>query len=102
MGEAPLTDHHKRKQISVRRIPAIEDIASVKEKFNRHLHFTVVKDRNVATSHDFYLSLVHSVWEFLVHKWIRTQQLYYQKDVKVIQLNTYNSCDTRLVFCIIQ
>ena len=83
MGEAPITDHHKRKQISVRRIPAVEDIASVKEKFNRHLHFTVVKDRNVATSHDFYLSLVHSVWEFLVHKWILTQQLYYQKDAKV-------------------
>jgi len=82
MGEAPMTDHHKRRQISVRRIPAVEDISSVIEKFNRHLHFTVVKDRNVATSHDFYLSLVHSVWEFLVHKWIRTQQLYYQKDAK--------------------
>lgn len=46
------------------------------------MHFTVVKDRNVATKHDFYLSLVYTVWEYLVHKWIRTQQLYYQKDAK--------------------
>lgn len=83
MGEAPISDHQRRKQLSVRRIAAVEDITSVIEKFNRHLHFTVVKDRNVATSHDFYLSLVHSIWEFLVHKWIRTQQLYYEKDAKV-------------------
>eukprot|EP00112_Aurelia_sp_Birch-Aquarium-sp1_P004041 Seg1457.1 transcript_id=Seg1457.1/GoldUCD/mRNA.D3Y31 product="Glycogen phosphorylase" protein_id=Seg1457.1/GoldUCD/D3Y31 len=82
MGEAPVSDHQKRRQISVRRIPAVEDIATIKEKFNRHLHFTVVKDRNVATQHDFYLSLVYSVWEFLVQKWIRTQQLYYEKDPK--------------------
>ena len=83
MGEAPISDHQKRRQISVRRIPAVEDIATIKEKFNRHLHFTVVKDRNVATQRDFYLSLVYSVWEFLVHKWIRTQQMYYEKDPKV-------------------
>eukprot|EP00794_Sanderia_malayensis_P020585 gene20585-22616_t len=82
MGERPLTDEQKRRQISVRKIAAVEDIITIKDKFNRHLHFTVVKDRNVATQHDFYLSLVHTVWEYLVQKWIRTQQLYYQKDPK--------------------
>ncbi len=83
MGEAPKSDRQKQREMSVRKIAAVEDILSIKEKFNRHLHFTVVKDRNVATNHDFYLSLVHTVWEYLVHKWIRTQQLYYQKDPKV-------------------
>lgn len=87
MGEAPISDQQKKQQISIRRIAAVEDIASIKEKFNRHLHFTVVKDRNVATKHDFYLSLVYTVWEYLVHKWIRTQQLYYQKDAKVRATN---------------
>lgn len=45
----PLTDNEKRKQISVRGLVGLGDVAEVRKSFNRHLHFTLVKDRNVAT-----------------------------------------------------
>lgn len=72
-----------RKQITLRNIPALESVAAVKDAFNRHLHFTLAKDRNVATSHDFFLAIAHTVRDQLVGRWIRTQQSYLQKDPKV-------------------
>ncbi|PAA59566.1 hypothetical protein BOX15_Mlig026082g1 [Macrostomum lignano] len=81
----PLTDSDKRKgAISVRGIAEVENVANIKKTFNRHLHFTLVKDRNVATPRDFYLSLAHTVWDHLVSRWIRTQQFYYDQDPKRI------------------
>uniref|UniRef100_A0A8C1Z6S3 Alpha-1,4 glucan phosphorylase n=1 Tax=Cyprinus carpio TaxID=7962 RepID=A0A8C1Z6S3_CYPCA len=80
----PLTDHEKRKQISVRGIAGLGDVAEIKKSFNRHLHFTLVKDRNVATPRDYYFALAHTVRDHLVGRWIRTQQYYYEKDPKKI------------------
>uniref|UniRef100_A0A673ICQ9 Alpha-1,4 glucan phosphorylase n=1 Tax=Sinocyclocheilus rhinocerous TaxID=307959 RepID=A0A673ICQ9_9TELE len=80
----PLTDHEKRKQISVRGIAGLGDVAEIKKSFNRHLHFTLVKDRNVATPRDYYFALAHTVRDHLVGRWIRTQQYYYEKDPKRI------------------
>jgi len=78
----PLTDADKRKQISVRGVAPLEGVDDIKEAFNRHLHFTLVKDRNVATSDDFYSALAHTVKDNMVGRWIRTQQYYYEKDPK--------------------
>ena len=83
MGEKPMTDAERKRQISLRRLPVVEDVNSLKEAFNRHLHFSLVKDRNVATKRDYYNSLAHTVKDHLVGKWIRTQQSYYEKDPKV-------------------
>ena len=58
----------------------MEDVTSIKESFNRHLHYSLVKDRNVATKRDYYNSLAHNVKDHLVGKWIRSQQ----KDPKVL------------------
>ncbi|CAF1456039.1 unnamed protein product [Rotaria sordida] len=80
--KVPLTDKDRRKQISIRGLPLIENVASVKKTFNRHLHFTVVKDRNVATNRDYYLSAAYTVRDHLVGRWIRTQQHYYDTDPK--------------------
>uniref|UniRef100_A0A8C9NMS0 Alpha-1,4 glucan phosphorylase n=1 Tax=Serinus canaria TaxID=9135 RepID=A0A8C9NMS0_SERCA len=55
-----------------------------KKLFNRHLHFTLVKDRNVATPRDYYFALAHTVRDHLVGRWIRTQQHYYERDPKKI------------------
>lgn len=77
------SDHEKRKQISVRGIAGIEDVSNFKASFNRHLHYTLVKDRNVATQRDYYIALAHSVRDHLVGRWIRTQQYYYETDPKV-------------------
>uniref|UniRef100_A0A6I8QII9 Alpha-1,4 glucan phosphorylase n=1 Tax=Xenopus tropicalis TaxID=8364 RepID=A0A6I8QII9_XENTR len=78
----PLTDQEKRKQISIRGIVGVENVAELKKGFNRHLHFTLVKDRNVATIRDYYFALAHTVRDHLVGRWIRTQQYYYEKDPK--------------------
>lgn len=64
----------------MRRLPVVEDVTSIKESFNRHLHYSLVKDRNVATKRDYYNSLAHTVKDHLVGKWIRSQQSYYEKD----------------------
>uniref|UniRef100_A0A8D3DAV5 Alpha-1,4 glucan phosphorylase n=1 Tax=Scophthalmus maximus TaxID=52904 RepID=A0A8D3DAV5_SCOMX len=78
----PLTDQDKRKQISVRGLAGVENVADLKTNFNRHLHFTLVKDRNVATKRDYYFALANTVRDHLVGRWIRTQQHYYEKDPK--------------------
>uniref|UniRef100_A0A8B9L565 Alpha-1,4 glucan phosphorylase n=1 Tax=Astyanax mexicanus TaxID=7994 RepID=A0A8B9L565_ASTMX len=72
----------KRKQISVRGLAGVENVADLKTNFNRHLHFTLVKDRNVATKRDYYFALAHTVRDHLVGRWIRTQQHYYETDPK--------------------
>ncbi|XP_062433735.1 glycogen phosphorylase, liver form [Rhea pennata] len=80
----PLSDQEKRKQISIRGIVGAENVAELKKGFNRHLHFTLVKDRNVATPRDYYFALAHTVRDHLVGRWIRTQQHYYERDPKRI------------------
>ena len=72
-----------RKQISVRGITQLENVAEVIKGFNRHLHYTLVKDRNVSTPRDFYMALAHCVKDHMVSRWIRTQQSYYEQDPKV-------------------
>uniref|UniRef100_A0A0A9Y0L7 Alpha-1,4 glucan phosphorylase n=3 Tax=Lygus hesperus TaxID=30085 RepID=A0A0A9Y0L7_LYGHE len=76
------TEAEKRKQISVRAIADVEDVTSMKKSFNRHLHYTLVKDRNIATTRDYFFALAHTVKDNLVSRWIRTQQHYYEKDPK--------------------
>lgn len=84
MGERPLTDTDRKRQISLRKLPVVDNVTSLKESFNRHLHYSLVKDRNVATKRDYYNSLAYTVKDHLVGKWIRSQQSYYEKDPKVL------------------
>lgn len=96
MSSIPASDHEKRKQISVRGIAGVENIAEVKKTFNRHLHFTLVKDRNVATQRDYYFALAHTVKDHLVSRWIRTQQYYYETDPKVSENSYACICCSRM------
>lgn len=73
----------RRKQISVRGIAQVKDVSEIKSGFNRHLHYTLIKDRNVATARDYYFALAHCVRDHLVSRWIRTQQNCYERDPKV-------------------
>lgn len=110
----PQTDHEKRKQISIRGIAPVENVVEFKKAFNRHLHYTIVKDRNVATPRDYYLSLAHTVRDYLVGRWIRTQQHYYEKDPKVsstklcsfmivsVNMGIWNSYIARICLCMQQ
>lgn len=79
----PLSDHDRKKQISVKGLAGVENVVDLKSNFNRHLHFTLVKDRNVSTRRDYYFALANTVRDHLVGRWIRTQQSYYEKDPKV-------------------
>eukprot|EP00124_Ichthyophonus_hoferi_P001224 Ihof_evm4s59 gene=Ihof_evmTU4s59 len=82
-GQAPVVRRPSlRKQISLRGIPEIENVEEVKTSFNRHLHFTIGKDRNVSSSFDYSQALAHTVRDQLIGKWIRTQQKYYELDPK--------------------
>lgn len=105
------TDGKLKRQISVRGIAQSDSVKDIKQSFNRHLHCTLVKDRNVATYRDYYAALAHTVRDHLVSRWIRTQQKYYEKNPKrvyylsleyytgrslantMINLDIANSCD---------
>ncbi|KAK6478878.1 glycogen phosphorylase [Huso huso] len=78
----PMSDQEKRKQISIRGIVGVENVAEIKKGFNRHLHFTLAKDRNVSTQRDYFFALAHTVRDHLVGRWLRTQQYYYETDPK--------------------
>lgn len=78
------TDADKRKQISVRGIAQVENVANIKTAFNRHLHFDEVKDRTIANPTDYYKAIARTTWDHLVSRWIRTQQFYYREDPKRI------------------
>ena len=88
----PRSPTDRKKQISIRAIPQLEDVAAVKKEFNRHLHHTQVKDRHAATPLDYYFSIAHTVRDSLVSRWIRTQQAYYDKDPKVRAADPYCTC----------
>lgn len=87
------SDAEKRKQISVRGIAQVENVANIKDSFNRHLHFDIVKDRNVATTRDFYQALARTVWDHLCSRWIRTQQFYYRENPKVSLIKCKGKCN---------
>jgi starch phosphorylase len=70
-------------QITMTGLSANASVDAIKRAFNRHLHFTIVKSRDLATVRDLFFALAYTVRDNLCTKWIRTQQLYYQKDVKV-------------------
>ncbi|GIY82418.1 glycogen phosphorylase, muscle form [Caerostris extrusa] len=72
----------RRRQISVRSLSTVDNVDEIKRSFNRHIHYTLVKDRNVATNRDYYFALAYTVKDYLVGRWIRTQQSYYENDPK--------------------
>jgi len=79
---APVSDHERRKQISVRHIAQVENVANVKKTFTRHLHYTLIKDRHVSTPRDYFFALANTVKDHLVSRWIKTQQYWYETDPK--------------------
>ena len=56
----------------------------VRRDFERHLHYTLAKDRYTATDHDRYYALALTVRDRLIERWIATQQSHHRKNVKRI------------------
>ena len=62
-------------------------MANVKKGFNRHVHYTLRKDRNGATNRDYFTALSATVADHMSARWIRTSQRYYEEDPKVREKN---------------
>ena len=75
-----------RREISLKNITQVGDVDAIKKSFNQHLHLSLMKDRNAATSHDYYSALAYAVRDKLVENWIKTQQCYYNEHPKVFTL----------------
>lgn len=60
------------------------DVNALKQCFLTHLEFSLAKDQYSATLRDCFKSLVYTVRDRLIERWIQTQQTYYKKDAKRI------------------
>ena len=58
------------------------DSESIQLAFANHLEYSLSKDQYTATLRDMYNSLALSIRDRLVERWISTQEVYYEKDVK--------------------
>ena len=53
-----------------------------KKAFTDHIHHTLARDGNTVTEHEKFLAISYAVRDRLIERWIKTQQTYYEKDVK--------------------
>ncbi len=58
------------------------DATSLQTQIIDHIHFTLGKDRYTATKRDLFFAVAYTIRDHLVDGWIKTQQQYYEKDVK--------------------
>nr|CAH8874746.1 unnamed protein product [Trichobilharzia regenti] len=72
-----------RRSSSFKNVYVEQDAITLRDSFNRNLHFYVVKDRNIATMRDFYVALARTVWEQLCSRWMRTREVYATEDPKL-------------------
>lgn len=55
-----------------------------RKAFTDHIHHTLARDGNTVTEHEKFLAISYAVRDRLIERWIKTQQTYYDKDVKRI------------------
>jgi len=58
------------------------DVKAIQISFANHLQYSLSKDQYTATPQDLYQSLALAARDRLIERWIRTQQMYYDNDVK--------------------
>lgn len=71
-----------QRRITIHGLLKSDTVDSIKDDFNRHLHFTCMKDRNTASDKDYYYALALTVKDQLIGRWVRTQQHYYENATK--------------------
>jgi len=59
-----------------------EIVERIKTSFLNHRTYSLAKDEYSATDHDNFYALALTVRDFLIERWIKTQQEYYNNDVK--------------------
>lgn len=58
------------------------DAESLKASILNHLNFTLAKDKYTATKRDLFFAVAYAIRDQMVGRWIKTQQQYYDADVK--------------------
>lgn len=63
-------------------VSGISPSESLRQAFEKHLRYTLAKDRYTATDRDRYYALARAVRDLLVERWMATQQTHHKKNVK--------------------
>ena len=58
------------------------DAESFRKAFTDHIHHTLARNKMTVTDHEKFLAVAYAVRDRLVDRWIKTQNTYYDKDVK--------------------
>jgi glycogen phosphorylase len=59
-------------------------VETLKRAILDNLFYLQGKDQSFATLHDYYMALAYTVRDRLIHRWMKTEQTYFQQDVKVV------------------
>ena len=63
-------------------------VDAFKKAFTNHVHHTLARDNFTVTDHEKFLAIAYAVRDRLIDRWIKTQQTYYDKDVKRVSSST--------------
>jgi starch phosphorylase len=58
------------------------DAEAFRKAFTDHIHHTLARSNYTVTDHEKFLAVAYAVRDRLVDRWIKTQNTYYEKDVK--------------------
>ena len=59
-----------------------KNVGAIQRNFARHLKYSLAKDGYTATDWDRYMALAMMIRNFLIERWIETQQTYHHRNVK--------------------
>ncbi|MBA3052771.1 hypothetical protein KJ959_01190, partial [bacterium] len=68
------------------------DSSALRLSIKNHLRYTRAKDEFSATDYDKYMGLCYAVRDRMVERWSKTQQSYYNEDVKRLVKEAGFSC----------
>ena len=57
-------------------------VQAFKNAFDNHIHHSLARDEHTVTKHEKFLAVAYAVRDRLIDRWIKTQETYYEKDVK--------------------
>ncbi len=75
-----MTSARKISKLKNESMPVSAD--KIKESLARHLHYTLGKDLYSATKRDWFVSVVYTVRDYLMEKWLETHRSYHFEDAK--------------------
>ena len=72
-----------KKTIKTVDVPMLENsVEAFKKAFTDHVHHSLARNSVTVTEHEKFLAVAYAVRDRLIDRWIKTQETYYEKDVK--------------------